>query len=127
METQMTELTLTIPLVPPGLNHATKHTRTGRHYKTKESISFREAVRLFLRDQFVVGNQFAVGIFVYRGAKQKGDVDGYLKEVLDGLSKAGAFRNAKGKILTDDCVKHITASKDRDIENPRTMVMIKAL
>lgn len=113
----MKELHFTVPLTPPSVNHYAKHTRSGRHYVTKEGKAFKAAVALFARGQRIVARRYEVHLKVYFAAKQKGDVDNLPKCVLDGLTEAGT-------IDSDAKVYKLTVEKDRDPGNPRTEITI---
>jgi crossover junction endodeoxyribonuclease RusA len=118
-------LKLTIPLVPPGVNHYVKHTRKGRHYVTGEAKAFKEAVAVLL-DNEVIGKEFTVEAWIYLGAKAKGDTDGFGKLILDGLAEAGAFVSPKDKPLSDAHVTDLILHKRRDVDNPRTEIEVTA-
>lgn len=130
----MTELKLTIPLVPPGLNHYVRHTRNGRHYVTGGATAFKEAVAIVARGAFVIGRVFEVEAVIYLAHKQKGDVDGFGKLILDGLADAKVFQKPdKRRLLVTPCplsdahVTDLILRKRRDVENPRTEITVRAL
>jgi crossover junction endodeoxyribonuclease RusA len=118
-------LSFTVPLTPPGFNHYVKHTRTGRHYVTSDARMFKEAVALCIAGRSVCAKSFHVDLTIYLAAGQKGDVDGFPKLVLDGLAKAMAFRDRKGKPMSDAHVTDLVVRKRRDTAWPRTDITIR--
>jgi crossover junction endodeoxyribonuclease RusA len=119
----------TVPLVPPDLNHYVRHTRTGKHYVTKESLAFKQAVGVYARGEFVQAKSFSVRIIVVLGKGKKGDIDGFQKLVLDGLADVGVFRDLKGEVLSDAYVDDLHSKRDRK-ERPdqgRTIITVEAL
>lgn len=126
----MKELFLTVLLTPPNLNHYVRHTRSGRHYVTKEAQTFKDVLAVVLRGRYVLATAFVVEIWIYLGAKQKGDCDGFPKIVLDGLARAGAFRMATSggpEWLSDAHVDDLIVHKRRDRKNPRTEIKISGV
>jgi len=111
---------ITVPLVPPTVNHYVKHTRRGRHYVSGEAISFKEAVRLFSKRQQVRGAQYKVEVWVHLGKGQKGDIDNFAKVVLDGLKDAGV-------IDSDAKIANLHLYKRRSADRPRTEIMVEAI
>lgn len=121
-------VTFTVPLVPPGVNNYVRHTRSGGHYRTREADKFKEAVAVLARKVSVLGTHFAVEATVYLGAKQKGDVDGFGKLILDALAEAGVFMHPKkAKFLSDAHVYELHLRKRRDPKNPRTEITVRSL
>lgn len=114
----MTELLLTIPLIPPSVNMYVRHTRTGRHYVTSEATAFMEAIAIIAGGRRVTAKAYEVSYTVYLGAKQKGDVANFEKCIGDGLVKAGV-------IHSDDAIVDYHQHKRRDRENPRTEIRIR--
>lgn len=89
-----------VPMVPPSVNAYVRHTRTGRHYVSKEAKAFKEAVALFAKGQQIRAKAFCVDITIFLGPGQKGDLDNFAKCVLDGLVEAGIIdSDAKVTIL----------------------------
>jgi crossover junction endodeoxyribonuclease RusA len=128
----VTSLKLTIPLIPPDLNHYVRHTRDGRHYVTAESKAFKEAIGIFSAGKYVLGRHFEVEAFIFLGKGQKGDVDGFSKLILDGLAKANVFCCPIGKSQTpcpqsDAYVTDLILRKRRDVANPRTEITVRVL
>lgn len=118
--TQPREVSFTVPLVPPSVNHYVKHTRSGRHYVTKEAQAFKEAVALFSRGAHIEAKAYAVTLDIYLAAGQKGDIDNFPKCPLDGLRDAGVIRS-------DAAINQLKIEKFRDKENPRTEITVRAI
>lgn len=95
-----------------GLNHAIKHTRIGRHYKTKAASSILPAVQVALAGRSVWGKHFEIHILVTLSKKQRLDADGGGKLIVDALATCGAFSNPRGKKLSDAHVFGVSAFKD---------------
>ena len=110
---------ITVPLVPPSVNHYVKHTRSGRHYVTKEGIEFKRAVGLFSQGQTLAVKRYELHARIYLGHGQKGDGDNFWKVIADGLVEAGV-------IHSDAAVSRWVLELDRDKANPRTEITVKA-
>lgn len=110
-------VSFTVPLVPPSVNHYVKHTRSGRHYVTKEAKAFKEAVAIFARGKSAIAKRYEVEIAIFLAKRQRGDGDNFAKCVLDSLVSAGV-------IHSDAAVKKVSITKDRDWKNPRTEITI---
>lgn len=95
----------TVPLVPPSVNHYKVRYRNGRTVVSKEAIAFKGAVALFIRGEYVQAKRFSVTIRITLGKGDRGDWDNFPKLVGDGLAAAGAFRDLKGKWLSDAHVR----------------------
>ena len=108
-----TAIRFTVPMVPPNLNHYVRHTRTGRHYVTKEATAFKSALAVYARGASVHGKAFDVSLLIVLGAKERLDVDGGIKLCLDGLADCGAFRDLKGNRLSDAHVIRLVVEIDR--------------
>jgi Holliday junction resolvase RusA-like endonuclease len=119
-EVGMIELRLTIPLEPPTVNHYVKHTRMGRHYITKQAQDWLKTVSLFANGMHVEGKEHFISYTVYQGHGSRGDVDNYAKCVIDSLVKAGVLK-------TDSSVIEMNAKKQRDRDNPRTEILVRAV
>jgi Holliday junction resolvase RusA-like endonuclease len=89
----MAEISFTVPLVPPSVNHYKKPRGRGKWYVTGEAQAFKDAVALFARGKRVIAKTYAVDILIYLGANAKGDIDNYAKVVLDGLKDAGVIHS----------------------------------
>ncbi len=122
-------ISFTVDLTPPNLNHYVRHTRDGRHYVTQEAKAFKSAVAVSGRHKFVSGKTFTVSIKIVLGAKQRLDVDGGVKLVLDGLAAYGAFQNMKGEIVSDAYVRCLMVILDCDSRPERgyTEIVVERL
>ena len=117
----MTEVTLTIPLVPPSVNHyKMRNRRTGNWYVTKEAIAFKDAVAIFARGAQVRAKQYSLEAVVYLAKNQRGDGDNFNKCIGDGLKEAGV-------IHSDAAIKDWRVRVDRDWAHPRTVMTVRAL
>jgi len=118
----METCTITVPFVPPSLNHYVMHTRGGRHVLTPEAKAFKAAVAVFAQDAprwTGKDTRYRVEIDIWLGHNQKGDIDNFPKLVLDGVRDAGV-------IHTDAAVRQLTVRLWRDPEKPRTQIAIWA-
>lgn len=100
------ELSMTIPGTPPSGNNYIRHTRQGRHYMTAEATKFQADVALLAGGQSVSGKRHGVDIQISLAPKQKGDLDNFLKVLIDSLVKAGVLK-------TDAGICHLRAMKKR--------------
>jgi Holliday junction resolvase RusA-like endonuclease len=119
-------MTITVPLIPPSVNHYKMRTRRGVTFVSDEAKAYKLAVYYHsLRSstdplkRFDSGN-LSVEVTVYQGKGDKGDVDNYAKCVLDGLVEAGV-------IHSDAAITDLILRKRRDRENPRTEITVTAL
>lgn len=113
---------VTIPMVPPSVNHYVKHFRNGAHVVQPAAKSFKYAVAMLSKDcEHFTGKKttYTVTLGIFLGPKQKGDIDNFPKVVLDSLKDAGI-------IHTDAAVKHLHVSLARDHDNPRTEIEVEA-
>ena len=126
----MNFLKLEIPMIPPGVNHYVRHTRRGLHYVTPEAKAFKDYVAILLRNKFlspfVVGKTFGIEAWIYLGPKERGDVDGFGKLILDALAEAGAFRNKIGEWMSDAHVTDLRIHKRRGPES-KTVIEVTPL
>lgn len=90
---QYHDLSFSVPLLAPSVNHYVKHTRSGRHYRSGEADAFMDAVRLCARGKFVRFPWYSVVVNLTLGPKQKGDLDNFGKVCLDALVKAGVIHS----------------------------------
>lgn len=116
----MTDLSFSVPMVAPSVNHYVRHNRNGRHYVTAEAKTFKQMVAIEARGRIVVAKLFQVDVKVFLGNDQRGDVDNFGKVCLDALVDAGV-------IFSDAKVMALSLSKDRDRTNPRTEFRVRAL
>jgi len=128
-------ISFTVPLVPPNLNHYKVPIWGQRRFAvTGPAKAFKEAIAIFARGAAVIGRQFQVEAIIYLGHKNKGDVDGFGKLILDGLAEAGVFQKANGRRplvtpcqMSDAHVTDLILRKRRDADNPRTEFTIEAI
>lgn len=116
----MTDLSLTIPLVPPSVNHYKVRARNGHYFVTPESKAFKDAVAIIAQGRKVEGKRLQLDIGIYMAAKQRGDLDNFAKLCGDSLQAAGVIRN-------DNDVMVLRMEKHRDADNPRTEIRVRAL
>lgn len=114
-------VTITVPLVPPSVNHYKKPRRGGYgYYVTKEAQAFKQAVGVCAgRQRALVGvRRYEVEVHIYLGAGDRGDVDNFGKVVLDGLQESGV-------IHSDAAVTDLILRKRRDRQEPRTEITVR--
>lgn len=111
---------ITVPLTPPSVNHYVKHTRSGRHYVTKEAEDFKGMLKTFSRHQRVRGKAYKCEVWIYLGAGQRGDIDNFAKLCLDALVHAEV-------IDTDAKIVNLHLYKRRDIKKPRTEIVVETV
>lgn len=126
--TQPRSVSFTVPLVPPNLNHYKVPIWKQRRFAvTAPAAAFKNAVAIFSQGANVMAKYFIVEATVYLGRKQKGDVDGFGKLILDALADACVFRDLDGKSMSDAHVYDLHLRKRRDEDNPRTEITVRAL
>jgi Holliday junction resolvase RusA-like endonuclease len=113
-------VTITVPLIPPSVNHYKMRTRKGVTFVSQEARAFKSAIAVLARGQRADGKFFRVHIGVFLGKGGKGDVDNFAKCCLDGLVEARV-------IHSDAAITSLTIEKTRDIEEPRTEITVTAL
>jgi len=114
---------ITVPLIPPSVNHYVKHTRAGWHYVSADAKSWKAAVAFASRGYtvaFPYPSGYVIEATVHLGKGGKGDVDNFAKCILDALKDAGV-------IHSDSAVTDLTLRKRRDRENPRTEITVTGL
>jgi crossover junction endodeoxyribonuclease RusA len=116
----VTTLSLTIPDIPPTVNHYVKHTRSGRHYETPRGKAFKLLVAAIAQRQSIRAEHYELEATVYLGHGQRGDGDNFWKCLADGLVKAGVIHS---DAAVSDWLMHVR----RDRDNPRTEITIRAL
>lgn len=124
-------VTLVIPMLPPSVNTYTRHTRSGRHYKSAETEAWEWAFASLCGHEWVEGERFFVHITYTFGPKQHPDIDNLQKCVLDAIAKAGMLRSKKGKKLSDSHFKEqLVYVKDEPGDRqfgPKTVITIGAI
>jgi crossover junction endodeoxyribonuclease RusA len=103
---------------PRTVNHYVKHSRSGRHYKTKLATAFEDFGALFVKGQYLQAKAYHVRIEIYLGKGSKGDLDNFAKQPLDLLTKCGV-------ISSDAKVTELYMEKHRDAKNPRTEIYVR--
>ena len=86
----LSELSFTVPMVPPSVNSYVRHSR-GRHYRTKPADDFSLLVKQAVAGRQVRADFYAVTVIILLGPKQRGDIDNFAKVVLDSLVQCGAI------------------------------------
>ncbi|MGH2505995.1 MAG: RusA family crossover junction endodeoxyribonuclease, partial [Ktedonobacteraceae bacterium] len=92
---------LSVPLLPPSVNHYKAVTRRGRWYVKPEGIAFKAAVAALaggrtispetLPDRAKV--RYGLKVTVVLGKKARGDGDNFFKCIADGLKDAGVVHS----------------------------------
>ncbi len=119
---------LVIPGTPPSVNHYKVKTKRGHTFVTREAKKFKMDVAVMVSEVATIGwaladssqDRYSVTLEIYRGAKQKGDVDNYAKLPLDALKDSGV-------IHSDDAVDELHIFKFRDVANPRTVITVSVI
>jgi len=111
---------IVIPIEPPNVNNYVKHTRSGRHYKTKVALNWEAICRQTIAAPLVEGKAHEVEYVVFQGSGSRGDVDNYAKCIMDALVHNGVLRS-------DASVVAIHGYKERDREFPRTEIRVRPL
>lgn len=95
-----------------------------------EAKQFKQQMAYFVGFRHVVAKFFKVELTIYLAAKQKGDVDGFAKVMLDSLADLRVFRTMKkgvAEAVSDAHVYELHLRKRRDEKNPRTEITISDL
>ena len=91
---------------PPTGNHATKHTRSGVHYKTREASLYRSFVRNAVYERMIPGlpltGPLAVSWLLAPPDKRARDVDNVRKECADALTLAGLWTDDSCKVIRQE-------------------------
>ncbi len=94
-------LYIKVPLIPPSVNHYKTRFRNGNTVVSSKALAFKQEIALAVRGRFVECIYITVVMTVTLGKGECGDIGNFPKLVLDGLADCGAFRDAKGKIVSD--------------------------
>jgi|HubBroStandDraft_2_1064218.scaffolds.fasta_scaffold00006_57 Holliday junction resolvase RusA-like endonuclease len=115
-------ISFSVPAVPPSGNAYVRHTKMGRHYVTEEANRFKDLVFHIANSKKLTirWKHYGVGISIFLGRKQKGDLDNFAKVMLDSLVYSAI-------IDSDAKVTELRMSKTRDIDNPRTVISVWAV
>ncbi len=113
---------MTIPLIPPSVNHYKMKDRRGHWYVTAEATAFKDAVCLLGRKLagVLVSRRYQLEVTVFLGSGGSGDGDNFWKVIADGLVEAQIIRS---DAAVDDWILH----KRRDRANPRTEIIVRGL
>lgn len=91
---------------PPTGNHATKHTRTGGHYKTAKAVSYRAAVAQLLGWKGLGTNPLKgplkVEWLLAPPDRRSRDVDNARKEAADALTLGGLWADDSNKVIREE-------------------------
>ncbi len=91
-------------------NHATKHTRSGGHYKVAEAVAYDALVGQIvagmgmgrLTDQKPLAGPLVVSWLLGPPDKRARDVDNVRKVAADALTKAGFWKDDSNKVLVEE-------------------------
>lgn len=112
----MSEIRLVLP-VPPSVNRYWRSGVVAGHaqvFLSDAAKSYKAEVALLTRELDPFTGPVALNLTVFR-ARKSGDLDNYLKALLDSL---------KGRVFIDDAqVVEISAYRDDDASNPRVMIL----
>lgn len=123
------EISFTVPLIPPDVNHYVRHTRTGKHYVTAEAKKFKTDFALLSRGHSlcngadwkdIVKQQYELEVAVYFGKNQRGDGDNLWKCLADAMKESGV-------IHSDAAVTDWIMRVRRDWKNPRTEIIARVI
>lgn len=126
-----TRAQITIPMLPPTVNHYVSHKANGAHVKSPAAKAWERDFPLFSRGAYVVGNRFQIEITYTFGPHNRGDIDNFNKLVLDCCAKSGMMRNAKMAELSDAWIKRMVinirdSAEDRK-NGPETHIELEAI
>ena len=124
----MSELRLSIPMLPPSGNHYKTYRiispKNGAKafvswYLTPEAEDFYQCVAMVAGGRSIGGASLEVTYIVFLPAGRRTDVDNYAKCILDALKHARVIRD---DLDVDDLHGH----RRRDLNAPRTVIIIKS-
>jgi Holliday junction resolvase RusA-like endonuclease len=111
-----TPFRLTVPLLPPSVNHYKGVRKNGGFYRKREAVAFVDAVCVLSGKTMVSGNFYTVEIFFFLGPSKRNlssnDLDNFQKVGIDALVRAGVIKT-DGRILDLDLHKRFTET-DRE-------------
>lgn len=118
-------LSISVPCIPPSVNHYVKHSR-GRHFKSTGALIFESLIRASAngRNVFSRSSKYEIHIIITLGKKEKGDIDNFPKLVLDSLVRADVIPS--DNMVTKLVVEKVAKKKDRP-DNGSTWVKVSAL
>jgi Holliday junction resolvase RusA-like endonuclease len=121
----MRELLISVPLVPPSVNHYKRPIILRGHISftiSKAAREYKRCVAIFSRGQSVADAKarYELDVVVYLGHNQRGDGDNFWKVIADGLVEACV-------IHSDAAVDDWILRKRRDPKNPRTEITVRVM
>lgn len=116
-EPRQQTMRFSVPLVPPSVNHYKRPKASGKgFYVTEEAKAFKAAVACLSKGS-VEAKEYFVGVLVFFGKGQRGDVGNLEKCIGDGLQDAGIIGN-------DAKIKKYQIEVSRDWDEPRTEIFV---
>ena len=104
---------------PPSINHYWRHTRSGKHYISKEGRDFRAVVCGTLRaakvNPYPMPTRLAITIHWHPPDRRRRDADNIFKPLFDALEHGGAFED-------DWQIRHIFMS-ERGVKKPGSVIL----
>lgn len=126
-------LVITVPMLPPSVNHYVEHKAQGVHVKSAAAKAWERDWPIWGRQRFIVSpsKRFQVTLEFRMGADDGFDVDNLNKCCLDCAAKSGMIRDLKGKWLSDRHFKRmivdiLDSPADR-VLGPQTKITIEAM
>jgi Holliday junction resolvase RusA-like endonuclease len=125
------ELELTIPLLPPSVNHYKQpyinRLRRIAYFVTPEAKAFKAAVATIAAGRTIAPEtgyhkvRYELRVRIVLGKGQRGDGDNFMKCIADGLQEAGVIHSdARVKTWHTDL-------DDQDRSNPRTEIFVRVI
>lgn len=96
------------------------NTRTGRAFTPKRTREWERTVKVYAMTQLHgrIDGEVSVDVLIVHPDKRHGDVDNYVKAVLDAC---------QGVLFGDDkCVRKVNAERAYDKSNPRVEIIVRA-
>jgi Holliday junction resolvase RusA-like endonuclease len=123
----MSELRLVVPMIPPSGNHYKTYRiatpRGGKSfvqwYPTPEAEAWWGAVQIINAGRAVRGQSLEISYIVFLPTGRASDVDNYAKCIFDALTKCGAIED-------DRYVTDFHGHRRVDLNNPRTVIVVKS-
>jgi Holliday junction resolvase RusA-like endonuclease len=110
-------LLISVPLTPPSVNHYKRPKSSGKgYYVTDEAKAFKAAISSLSKGS-VEADAYFVGVLVYFGPGQRGDVGNLEKCIGDGLQDCGIMSN-------DSKTKKYGIEIDPERSGPRTDIFV---
>ena len=123
------KLIITIPMLPPSVNHYVEHKAQGVHVKSAQAKAWERDWPIWGRQRFIVGTKFQITLNFRFGPKQHFDVDNLNKCCLDCCARSGMIRDAKDKWLSDRHFKRMIVNIDDEHRElgPQTEIILEAM